>query len=121
MPESLTATRAEIIAAIVALAGLLGYLLRELFKNNQAEKQQITKAYLSHVEAATAAMTRTADSISSLAEATNRNTQTVQKHCEVTQREHAAVLVALGLDPDRNAHPAKATGRRNTNKEENMT
>ena len=118
MPESLTATRPEIIAAIVALSGLLGYLLRELFKNNQEEKRTITSAYLEHVEAATAAMTKTADNMSKMADAVNTNTLTVQRHCELTQKEHAAVLVALGLDPERTAAAAKIGGRRYTDKQE---
>ena len=98
MPETITATRLELVAAIAALAGVLGYLLRELFRNNQDEKKTITTAYLEHVENATVAMTTTATSISELAAAVNNNSMVVQRHCEATQKEHAAVLAVLGLD-----------------------
>ena len=118
MPETITATRLELVAAIAALAGVLGYLLRELFRNNQDEKKTITTAYLSHVENATLAMTKSADSISDLAAAVNNNSRVIQRHCETTQVEHAAVLSVLGLDPDRSRKDAEKGGRRHSDKQE---
>ena len=125
MPESITATRVEILAAVAALAGLLGYLLRELFKNNQEEKKQITTAYLSHVQEATIAMTSTANSMREMAGAVNNNSaavnsnsQMIQRLCETTQVEHAAVLSVLGLDPDRHKQDALKGGRRKSDKQE---
>ena len=118
MPETITATRLELIAAIVAMAGVIGYLLQTLFKSNQEEKKAITTAYLSHVENATLAMTKSADSISDLAAAVNNNSRVIQRHCETTQVEHAAVLSVLGLDPDRHKQDALKGGRRKSDKQE---
>ena len=118
MPESITTTRLELIAAIVAMAGVIGYLLQTLFKGNQEEKKQITTAYLLHVENATLAMTKSADSISDLAAAVNNNSRVIQRHCETTQVEHAAVLSVLGLDPDRSRKDAEKGGRRHSDKQE---
>ena len=118
MPESITTTRLELIAAIVAMAGVIGYLLQTLFKSNQDEKKTITTAYLSHVENATLAMTKSADSISDLAAAVNNNSRVIQRHCETTQVEHAAVLSVLGLDPDRHKQDALKGGRRKSDKQE---
>lgn len=89
------ATKPELAAAVIALAALLAYILRRLFDSSQQEKQIITKAYLEHVTSATEAMTKTADSISALATSVNRNTDTLQRHCEYTQKEHAAMLQHL--------------------------
>jgi hypothetical protein len=99
MTDTTLIGKPEMIAAIVALAVVVGYMLRRLFDGSMSEKKTILSAYLEHVTSATEAMTKTADSMSLMAEAVNANTSTLQAHCEHTQREHAAVLTVLGLSP----------------------
>jgi len=85
----------ELVSALVAMAGVIGYILRTLFAANQSEKSQIMKAYLDHVSAATRSQERTAEAITQLANAVSENTSTLRRHSDYTQAEHKALLDAL--------------------------
>lgn len=85
----------QIIAAIVALAAVIGLILKVTVMANIEQQTVITNAYLKSVSESSTAQKLTAESISKMADAINNNTEIIKDSAEKTEREHEELCSLL--------------------------
>lgn len=85
----------ELIAAISAMAIVIGYILRTLFVTHMEEKKGITTAYLENVRAATEVQSETAKAVSQLADAVTQLAASSKSHDQRMSEQHQQMCKEL--------------------------
>ena len=88
-------TTPQLLCAVIALAGVLGVILKTLFAAHIKEKQDITKAYLDNVKAATQVHAESAKAMSKLADSIVDLTDSLHKHDDRMSQQHQQLTKAV--------------------------
>jgi hypothetical protein len=83
---------AEMIAAIIALATVIWWLMQR----SEKARVVITNAYLEQVRASTDAARDTAKAVSEMAQAVTKSTDLMQRHHEAMAEQHRDMCRILG-------------------------